>query len=75
MADRRFSLVHIDVDIYRPTLDALEFFWDRVTPGGMVVCDDYGFSTCPGATAAMDEFFDGRAPVMQLPTGQGLVIR
>jgi O-methyltransferase len=75
VADRRFSLVHIDVDIYRPTLDALEFFWERVTPGGMVVCDDYGFSTCPGATAAMDEFFEGRAPVMHLPTGQGLVIR
>lgn len=34
VADRRFSLVHVDVDLYRPTIDSLEFFYPRMVPGG-----------------------------------------
>ncbi|MEQ8860263.1 MAG: TylF/MycF/NovP-related O-methyltransferase [Pseudomonadales bacterium] len=74
VADRRFALVHIDVDLYQPTRDALEFFWPRLTPGGLIVCDDYGFATCPGATQAFDEFFaERRDGVLPIPTGQCLV--
>lgn len=76
VAERRFALLHVDVDLYQPTLDALEFFWPRLAPGGMVVCDDYGSRKCPGAKRAMDEFFadrDGR--LMELPTFQALVVK
>jgi hypothetical protein len=73
--DRKFCLLHLDVDIYQPTLDSLEFFYERLSPGAIVICDDYGFTSCPGAKAAMDEFFDKKKePVVLLPTGQGLVI-
>lgn len=71
-----FSLVHIDVDLFAPTLAALEYFWPRLSPGGMIVCDDYGFETCPGARKAMDDFFQKQGQsVIHLTTGQGLVIR
>lgn len=74
--DRRFSLVHIDVDLAEPTWDALDFFYPRVLQHGLIVCDDYGFETCPGARQAMDTFFAERdTPVIHLPTGQGLVIK
>jgi O-methyltransferase len=67
---------HVDVDLYEATLGALEYFYHRLVPGGMLVCDDYGFTTCPGATRAVDEFMAGRPePIIHLPTGQGLVIR
>lgn len=32
--DRKFSLVHLDVDIYSSTLQGLEFFWPRMSWGG-----------------------------------------
>ncbi len=72
---KRFALVHLDVDLYQPTADALAFFYPRMVRGGVIICDDYGFDTCPGARKAVDEFFDSRPePVLHLPTGQGLVI-
>jgi Macrocin-O-methyltransferase (TylF) len=76
VSDRRFSFVHIDVDIYGPTRNSIEFFFPRLKSGGMLVCDDYGFSSCPGATLAMNEFFATRPErIIHLPTGQGLVIK
>jgi O-methyltransferase len=67
---------HVDVDLYEGTLGSFECFYDRLVPGGMLVCDDYGFTTCPGATRAVDEFMADRPePVIHLPTGQGLVIK
>lgn len=74
--ERRFSFVHIDVDLYAPTLDGLKFFYPRMNPGGVLLCDDYGFLSCPGARRAMDEFFaDKPERVFHIPTGQGLVIK
>lgn len=76
VAGRRFSLVHIDVDLAEPTWDSLEFFYPRVVDGGLIVCDDYGFDTCPGARKAMDAFaVDHEEQVIHLPTGQGVIIR
>ena len=74
VADRRFCFVHIDLDLFQPTWDTLTFFYPRMTPGGLMICDDYGFDTCRGARKAVDEFFEGRteAPV-HLPTGQGVI--
>lgn len=71
-----FSLVHIDVDLYQPTRDSLEFFYPRIVSRGIILMDDYGFSTCPGAKRAADEFFADKAePILMLTTGQALVIR
>jgi hypothetical protein len=75
VAERRFCFLHLDVDLLQPTHDALEFFYPRMVPGGVILCDDYGFETCPGARLAVDGFFASRPePVVHLPTGQGLVI-
>jgi hypothetical protein len=74
--DRQFSLVHIDVDLYDPTRDAVAFFYSKVNPGGAIICDDYGSAYCPGAKKAIDEFFsDKPEQVISLPTGQSLVIK
>ena len=71
-----FSFVHIDVDLYQPTLDSISFFYERLNKGGIMICDDYGFSTCPGAKKAMDEFFMNKAePVLMLTTGQAFIIK
>ena len=53
---QKFSFVHIDVDLYEPTLDSLEFFYPRLAGKGGIVVDDYGFMQFPGCKRAVDEF-------------------
>ncbi len=67
---------HVDVDLYQPILDCCEFIYPRLVPGGMMIFDDYGLPSCPGARAAVDSFFRGRpeAP-FPLINGQCLVTR
>lgn len=74
--DKRFSFVHIDVDIYEPTKASAEFFYPRLNAGGILVCDDYGFTTCPGATRAIDEYLlDKPEKMLSLPDGGGMMIK
>lgn len=54
----KIALLHIDVDVYDPTMTTLRTFYDCVVPGGLVVFDDYG--TVAGETRAVDEFFSGK---------------
>ena len=66
-----FCLVHIDVDIYRSVIDCCNFFYSRMVEGGIMIFDDYGFLSCPGAKLAVDEFFSNKPErVIYLPTGQ-----
>ena len=58
--NKKFSFIHIDVDLYKPTLDCLKFFYPRLVKGGVIVCDDYNVTGFPGAKVAWDEFFKGK---------------
>ncbi|MEM6325516.1 MAG: TylF/MycF/NovP-related O-methyltransferase [Bacteroidota bacterium] len=76
VADRVFAFCYIDVDLYEPTRDAFEFFYDRMVPGGLLVCDDYGFVDCPGAKQAVDDFVaDKPEEVVHLTSGQGVIVK
>ena len=76
VADRRFAFVHIDVDLYQPTLDSVGFFYPRVNAGGVILCDDYGFTSCPGATQAIDEYLaDKSEKMISLSGGGGFLIK
>jgi O-methyltransferase len=72
-----FPLVHLDVDVYPVTAHALEFIAPRMLRGGWIVVDDYGFTTCPGAKKAVDEFAAAHPEftAMHLLTGQAVLIR
>jgi hypothetical protein len=72
----RLVFAHVDVDIHDPTRASFEYFYDLVVPGGVIVCDDYGFTPCRGAKQAVDEFMADRPEnVIHSPTGQGIVIK
>jgi hypothetical protein len=47
------KFVHVDVDLYQPTIDSFRYFWQLVVPGGVMICDDYNWS---GAKMAVEEF-------------------
>jgi hypothetical protein len=54
--DKKFCFVNIDVDLYQPTLAALELFYPRMEKGGIIVVHDYFFENINGASDAVDEF-------------------
>ena len=76
LEDECIAFAHVDVDIHQSIMDCCAFIYPRLVPGGILVFDDYGFPTCPGARAAVDAFFADKGEVpLVLPTGQALVFR
>lgn len=50
----RIAFLHLDMDVKEPTQFALQQLYDRVTPQGLIVFDDYGMVV--GATETVDTF-------------------
>jgi O-methyltransferase len=74
--DQSIAFAHIDVDIYQSIKDCMAFILPRLSVGGFIVFDDYGFPTCPGAREAVDEVFLDRPEYpLCLPTGQAVVFK
>lgn len=42
----RISLLHLDLDTEKPTYDALCMCWDKITPGGIILFDEYAVDCC-----------------------------
>lgn len=55
----RISLLHLDLDVYEPTLAVLRSAWDAMVPGGLIVLDEYGVEGW-GESDAVDTFFKER---------------
>ena len=58
IADRRFRMAHIDVDVHDSSRDALLWVWPRLEVGGIVVFDDYGSFECEGVTSLGRNLFN-----------------
>ena len=69
----KFSLVHLDADLYSSTLAGLAFFYPRMLPGGIIIAHDY--STLPGVAQSFAEFLaEEREAVIELPSTQAMII-
>lgn len=55
VGDVRFRFCHVDVDVYQSAKDVVEWIWDKMVVGGIVVYDDYGFYACDGVTKFVEE--------------------
>ncbi len=53
--DLQFRFCHIDVDVYQSGKDVLEWVWKRMPIGGIIVFDDFGFSSTRGITQLVHE--------------------
>ncbi|WP_312166116.1 TylF/MycF/NovP-related O-methyltransferase [Phenylobacterium sp.] len=72
----KIALMHIDMNNVDAEIGALEVLWDRVAPGGVVVLDDYGWLAYHRQHFAERDWFKARGQfVLELPTGQGLVVK
>ena len=76
LPETRWSFTHIDVDLHAPTLASLAYFYPRMVPGGIIICDDYGSKLFPGAHKAWCGYCQKHdIPFVVLKTGQSVIIR
>jgi O-methyltransferase len=72
--NKKFSFVHLDVDLYESTLDALKFFYPRMNKGGVIISHDY--FVAKGVKKAFNEFFiDKSTPLIRLEKNQCFVVK
>ncbi|MGE3839976.1 MAG: tetratricopeptide repeat protein [Vicinamibacterales bacterium] len=72
----RIAFVHIDLNSAPAELGALEKLFDRLSPGAVVVFDDYGWYTARDQFDAENRWMADRGlSILELPTGQGLFIK
>lgn len=71
-----FAFVHIDMNCAPPEIAALKFVWDSLTPGALVLLDDYAYSGYSPQKLAIDALAEELGfEVLSLPTGQGLIAK
>jgi hypothetical protein len=72
----QYAFVHVDVDFYQSALDCCAYFYPRLTPGGILLFDEYGWPSTHGEKLAVDEYFaDKPERPIGLITGQALVLK
>ena len=70
------AFLHIDMNCAYPERMALEFFWKYLSPGAIVLLDDYAYFGHDQQTSAIDSTVLALgANVLSLPTGQGVIIK
>jgi O-methyltransferase len=76
LENEKFSLVWLDLDIYKPTLAALEFFYPRMSRGGYCFIHDYNSPESDFAMRrATTTFFRDKAELLiELPDAWGSVM-
>lgn len=72
--ETQYAFVNLDADLYKPTLAALQYFYPKLSHGGVILIHDYNH-TWPGLRKAVDEFLSAipESPV-EIADWQGSVM-
>jgi len=72
----RIAYLSIDLNGAKAERETIEAIWPRLTPGAIIVIDDYGFASHEPQYEMWNEFarLQGRM-VLTMPTGQGVLIK
>jgi hypothetical protein len=73
---KKTRTARLDMNCTLPERAALEYFWDRLSPGAIVLFDDYAYFGNDSLADAIDSAaLSLGTAVLSLPTGQGLIIK
>lgn len=75
-APEQIAFLHVDMNNREAELGALQMLFPRISAGGLILLDDYGWTVYRAQKDAADAFMAGHGlSVLELPTGQGLVVK
>jgi hypothetical protein len=73
IANKKFCFVHLDVDLYKSTIDSLRFFFPKMVSGGIILIHDYHSD---GIQKAFKEFkTENQIHVIELTGSQAMIIK
>lgn len=74
---QKVAYLSLDMNVATPEIAAAEYFWDKMVSGGVLLLDDYVYSTKYTVSRRLfDDFAIQRnVQVLALPTGQGLIFK
>lgn len=76
LAHEKISFVHVDLNNAEAEISCLDKLWDAILDDGVILLDDYGWSKYQDSYDRHNAFFRSKGQsVLELPTGQGLVIK
>lgn len=76
VAPDKIAFMHLDLNHAQAELGALECLFERMTPGAILILDDYGWLDYREQKLIEDPWFQQHGyHVLELPTGQGMVIK
>ena len=76
ITSKKIAFLHIDLNCSPPEIATLEFLWNRLETGGIVLLDDYAYYGYQLQKEGVDDWaVQKKVPVASLPTGQGLIIK
>jgi O-methyltransferase len=72
----KISYLSVDLNTAETERQVIESLWPKVSPGGIVLIDDYGWSACLEQYEMWNKFAKSKGlSIACLPTGQGLLIK
>ncbi len=73
----KVCFLSIDMNCVQPEVDALDFFWNKLVSGGVIILDDYGYANSTNDQKEAHDAFAQRkgVEILTLPTCQGLIIK
>ena len=76
LPEHRFCFGLVDVDLYAPSVAALNLLWSRLTPGGLLVVDDcQADHVYDGSRQALEEFARARGVPFEIRAGKLGILR
>lgn len=69
----RFCFVNLDMDLYKPTIAGLNFFWGKMEQGGIILVHDYFSEVYEGVKSAVEEFCKEKS-IGMFPIGDSISV-
>lgn len=69
LEDETFALAYVDACLYQPTFTALEFFFPRMSQGGVIILDGYESTVYGGVHKAVEDMEAKYGAFLMLPMG------
>ncbi len=72
----KVAFLSVDMNNLVPEIAALDYFWDKLSVGGMIVLDDHAYVTYNLQYDAHNKWAKQKnIKILSLPTGQGLIVK
>ena len=77
VTSNKIAYLSVDMNCAQPEMAALEYFWEKIVNGGIILLDDYGYANAfPEQKKAHDAFAASKGvEILTLPTCQGMIIK